>query len=367
MAVSYIGASNLIKTNGGAPGAITPHASSTTGDLLVFFHYSRATGGDETVTSPSGFTNVFNSVTANQGLVCVATRQYTSGTFTASITNHTSGTSGETVLEWIETYRGHDSAAPVVNYTASLSTWASSLNIGSIAAPGTATVHDGDMVVVLGGRFENITGQTTLTGDNLTWAQNTLCDSALGLDAGAVTQRGLNSSGSNQTVTAKTITTTGTAQVGAGRMFTIEKNTTQNYTLICDTVAFAETGVAATVKADRKIAAGVAAYSMTGLTVGLGKGYIMSAVTALFSLTGIAAGVAAGRKIAADSISYSMTGTAASVIFGRALTAATTAFSMVGTAVSFTWDRALNGAKVILEVASGGIQKKINNKVYLEL
>lgn len=223
-AISFIGASNLIATNGGAPGAITPHASTQDGDLLVFYHYSRATGGNETV-SLSSFTTVFNSVTANNGLVAVMYRIKQAGdsTFTATITNHTSGNSGETVLEWIETYRGFDSSNPIVNYTASLSTWASSLNLGPISAPATATVHDGDMVIVFGGRFENITGQTTLSGDNLAWTSQTLNNSTLGSDAAAVTQNGLNSSGSNQTVTAKTITTTGTTQAGAGRMFIIEK------------------------------------------------------------------------------------------------------------------------------------------------
>ncbi len=225
-AVSYVGASNLIATNGGAPGAITPHSSTVNGDLLVFFHYSRAAGGDETVTLPSGFTSVFNSVTASQGLVAVGYRIRQSGdtTHTASITNHTSSSTGETVLEWIETYRGFDTSSPIVNYTASLSTWASSLNIGPISAPDTATVRDGDMAIVFGGRFENITGQTTLNSDDgLMWGAHTFNNSSLGTDAGAITQSGLNLSGSDKTVTAKTITTIGTTQTGAGRMFIIQR------------------------------------------------------------------------------------------------------------------------------------------------
>lgn len=223
-AVSYIGASNLIATNGGAPGAITPNASTQDGDLLIFYHYSRATGGNETVTQ-SSFTFAFNSVTTGKGLVAVGWRIKQAGdtTFTATITNHTSSTSGETVLEWIETYRGADATAPIVNYTAALSNWATSLNLGPIAAPATTTINDGDMAVVFGGRFENITAQTLLTGDSLTWATRTLNNSALGTDAAAVTQNGLNSSGVDRTITAKTITTTGTTQVGAGRMFVIEK------------------------------------------------------------------------------------------------------------------------------------------------
>lgn len=224
-AVSFIGASTVIYTNGGAPTAITPHASTQDGDLLVFYHYSRATGGNETV-AQSSFNFVFNSVTANYGLVAVGWRIKQSGdtTFTATITNHTSGTTGETVIEWIETYRGFNATNPIVNYTAALSTWASSATVfGPISAPATATVHNDDMVVVFGRRFENVTGQTVLSGDNLTWATRTTANTNLGSDAGAVTQNGLNSSGSNQTVTAKTITTTGMTGAGAGRMFIIEK------------------------------------------------------------------------------------------------------------------------------------------------
>ncbi|MFA6096807.1 MAG: IPT/TIG domain-containing protein [Candidatus Paceibacterota bacterium] len=224
-AAGYIGNSNIIYTNGGAPGAITPNASTSDGDLLVFYHYSRATGGNETVNLPAGFTPVFSSVTVSRGLVAVGWRmkQAGDGTFQASITNHTAGNSGETVIEFIQTYRGTDTINPIVNYTASLSNWASSLNIGPIAAPAIATVNDGDMAVVFGGRFENITGQTVLSGNSLTWAVRTTANTNLGTDAGAVVQTGLNSSGASQTITAKTITTTGTTQAGAGRMFIIKK------------------------------------------------------------------------------------------------------------------------------------------------
>ena len=74
MAVSYIGVSNLIATNGAAPGAITPNASTQNGDLMIFYHYSRATGGNETVTLPTGFTSVVNEINANYGLIAVGYR-----------------------------------------------------------------------------------------------------------------------------------------------------------------------------------------------------------------------------------------------------------------------------------------------------
>lgn len=224
-ATSYVGVSNLIATDGSAPGAITPNASTANGDLLVFYHYARATGGNETVTLPTGFTTIFNSVTADQGLVAVGWRIKQAGdtTFTASVTNHTTGGNGESILEWIETFRGADTVSPITSYTSTLSTWASSLNLGPVLAPPTTTVANGDAVVVFAGRIENITSQTVLSGDNLTWTTQTLNDTTLGRDAGAVTQMGVNASGSNQTITAKTITTSGSAQAGAGRMFIIKK------------------------------------------------------------------------------------------------------------------------------------------------
>jgi hypothetical protein len=344
MAVERIGVSNLITTNGGAPGAITANASTAIGDLLVWFHYSRATGGNETVSFPSGWDTVFNSVTANQGLVAVATRirQSGDGTYQASITNHTSGTSGETVLQFIETFRGADPTTPIVNFTASLSTWASSLTIGSIAAPATATVNPGDAVVVFGGRFENVTGQTTLTGDNLTWAQGTRIDTTLGLDAGAVTQIGRNLSGSNQTVTAKSITTTGTAQTGAGRMFIIEAFVP---VLDAEKGSFTLGGKNADLEAGRKVIAEKGSFALTGkdaeFTVeGGAVDYPIEAEKGSFTLTGKDVSFKVDRYISAEKGSYSLTGKDATLTAQKSLSAEKGSFSLTGKDVTFTVVRA---------------------------
>ena len=223
--ISYIGASNLIGTNGTAPGAITPHASTALNDLCVFIHWSKSVGGNETVTIPSGFNQVFNAQVTGRGLLAVGWRLRQSGdtTYTAQgVTNHATGTTGDSIVEWIETFRGTHLINPIVQVTAALSNWASSTTLGAIAAPNTATVHPGDMVLVIGGRMENITGQTVLAGDNLTWATRTINNTTQGSDCGAVSQTGLNGTGSNQTITAKSITTTGTAAVGSGIMLIIE-------------------------------------------------------------------------------------------------------------------------------------------------
>jgi hypothetical protein len=224
MSLSRIGTSNVILTDGTAPGAITPHASTANGDLLVFFHYSRAAGGDETVTVPSGFTEIFNSVTAGNGLLTAAYRVKQAGdtTFTATVTNHATGVSGETIIEYILTLRGQHLTTPAGSFTAAMSTWASSLNIGPVSPPADTALPNEDWVFVFGGRFEEMSGMTLLSGDNLTWDGTSLLASHNGgADASFAVQIGKNLSGSTQTMTAKTITTTGTAQVGGGRMFVI--------------------------------------------------------------------------------------------------------------------------------------------------
>jgi Polysaccharide lyase/Concanavalin A-like lectin/glucanases superfamily len=218
--VAFVGASAVRATDGTGPTAITPHASTSIGDLMLFFHYSRTTGTNEVVTWPRGWTEVCQYRDTTGGLIAVASRIRQSGDTTAlaTVSNHTTGTSGEAILEWIETYRGADTVVA----STSASIWgARSTNIGAINLNSAGDVEAGGMVVVFGGRKENVTAQTTLTGDGLTWAQGTRGDTSSGLDAGAVTQTGYNDTDRAITPTAKTIASTGTAEVGKGVMIVI--------------------------------------------------------------------------------------------------------------------------------------------------
>lgn len=118
MAISYIGVSNLIATNGSAPAAITPAAATAVNDLLLFFHYSRCDsvgGTSERVTVPNGFTEIVNAPFQSFGLICVGWRIRQTGdtSYTSTVTGHTSGTTGDTILQWIETYRGVYTNIPV--------------------------------------------------------------------------------------------------------------------------------------------------------------------------------------------------------------------------------------------------------------
>jgi hypothetical protein len=225
MAVSYIGASTVVATNGTQPGAVTPHASTTTDDLVIFFHFNRLMGGPgRSVAAPTGFSTAINDVSQTHGILAVfwKIREAGDSTYQATTTGHLTGNSGESILHWCETWRGTDLTNPIKSIASAASTWASSLNIGAIAAPPDPSSDFAEYVCVFGGRSENITAQTTLTGNGHTWNQNTRADTTLGADAGAVTQRGVSDGGGTQTLTAKTITTTGTAQVGKGVMFTIQ-------------------------------------------------------------------------------------------------------------------------------------------------
>jgi hypothetical protein len=70
----FVGTSNIVLTNGGAPTALTVNSLSVVGDLLLFFHYSNVDGTTETVTAPTGFTEVINERQQNFGLICLAWR-----------------------------------------------------------------------------------------------------------------------------------------------------------------------------------------------------------------------------------------------------------------------------------------------------
>jgi hypothetical protein len=222
----FIGVSNIVLTDGGAPGALTPVSFTVAGDLLLWFHYSNADTGNETVTPPTGFTPIINQISTGFGLMALAWRIRQAGdtTYTATVTNHTTGTGGDTIIEWVETYTDVDLTTPVNDVSAALSTWASALPLGPVSASGINPVPVNGVVVVYAGRRENITGQTLLTGDGLSWwgaspdpsFYQVLGNTNLGRDAGAVRQYGVNNTQSPVTLTDKSITTTGTAQAGAG-------------------------------------------------------------------------------------------------------------------------------------------------------
>jgi hypothetical protein len=220
----YVGVSNISTVI--PPGALTPFSLTVTGDLLLWFHYSNVDTGTETVTPPTGFTPIFNALDVGNGLLALAWRIRQAGdtTYTASVTNHATGTSGDSCLEWVETWNDVDMVNPVNDVSAALSAWASSLTLGPISASGLNQVPPGGVVIVYGGRIENITGQTLLTGDGLSWwgpdaSQHDIRgDTTTGRDAGAVRQYGINNTESPITLTDKSITTTGTAQAGAGFM-----------------------------------------------------------------------------------------------------------------------------------------------------
>ena len=236
MALSYVGhrggaADDTAQyTNGSAPSAITVHSSTATDDLLVWLVHIRpdAGGGDESFAWPSGWNEVFQSAHA-RGVMGMAWRIRASGdtTYTlGTLTNVASGASGETVSTTIMTWRGHNTSTPIGSYTGTLSTWASSQSFGPIVAPSSTSLPNGDAVVVWGGKSDNSTGSTLTSGQSLTWSKVLSAagefNTQQGADAAWCLQIGLNESGSAQTMVDKTITATGTTQIGCGRQFVVQ-------------------------------------------------------------------------------------------------------------------------------------------------
>lgn len=233
MALSYLGhrgASDdtALYTDGSAPGVIWPHANSATGDLGIWLVHVRGTGGNESFAWPSGWTEVFQSSTTS-GTMGMAWRIRQAGdtTYTlGTLTNVATGTSGETITTTILWFRGFNASTPIGSYTASLSTWTTSVSFGPIVAPSNTSLPNGDAVVIWGGKHDNTTGSTLTSGQNLTWTK-VLSNAGefntnSGADAGGVIQIGLNGSGSTQTLVDKTITATGTTQIGCGRQFVVQ-------------------------------------------------------------------------------------------------------------------------------------------------
>ena len=222
MAVSRIGTANGTGTNGSAPGAITPHASTAVGDLLLFVHFSKInTNGTQAVTLPAGFTSIANNRTAN-GLLAVGWRIRQSGdtTHQATVSGHTTGTSGDSIVEFIETWRDASRTAPIGNVGTMLDQGTSALTVGAIAVPA-GTVPVGGALFVCAGREENTTSQTVLSGDSLTWSTGGLNDTTAGADASVISQAGINATAGAVTPTNKTITVAGTSTTARAVMFVI--------------------------------------------------------------------------------------------------------------------------------------------------
>jgi len=210
MAVQYVGAcASPVTTNGSNPTALTPNAATKVGDLLLFIHFSGATGGNETC-ALTGFTAIANSVDATYRLLYVAYRFRQSGdtTYTATVTNHTSNaTTGEAITENLYTFSGVDrvlygDVGVVATAATSTTAW------GTYAPPTNSTVPPGGMVVLAIGRSANQANNPSASGDSLTWTAGVRVTTTLGADACHGMIRGYNGTAANQTLTNKSPTAT---------------------------------------------------------------------------------------------------------------------------------------------------------------
>lgn len=113
------------------------------------------------------------------------------------------------------------------------------------------------------------------------------------------------------------------------------------YTLTAETGSYTLTGVAAGLKAGRKLAGDTGSYTLTGQDAALTHGYHLTAGTGSYTLTGIDAGLAAARKLSAGTGSYTLTGQAAGLRATRVLTADTGSYSLTGVDAGLKAGRAL--------------------------
>jgi len=122
------------------------------------------------------------------------------------------------------------------------------------------------------------------------------------------------------------------------------------YTLAVDTGAYALTGIAAGLKAARKMTAVTGTYELTGNDVTLtytpagGSPYTMIAGTGTFTLTGNAVTLRVGRKMVAASGSYTLTGKDAALKVARKMVAAAGTYVLTGQAAALKVARKMTAA-----------------------
>ena len=206
MAVVYRGVAS-VSTDGSAPGAITPAAGTAVGDLLIFHHQSRTAGTDRTCTPPAGFTTIINdTASTSNGLMVVAWKIRASGdtSYQATVGNHVTGASGDSIGQRIYTFGGVNRITPF-SFPATSTGAAAGGNWGAYS-PNVATCIPGAVVFCMAARLVSVSVDPTSSGNNLTWATCGRINATAGNDITVGACWGRNNTNLTETITSKTIT-----------------------------------------------------------------------------------------------------------------------------------------------------------------
>lgn len=278
MALSFVAAGAASTTNGTAPAPGLP-AGVAAGDLLVcVFHSRNVTTG--TAALSAGWTQRVHDVSAG-GLLAVWSRVYEAGDAapTVTLTNHATGNSGDSAIARIVAFRPAAGQNASVSVVGTVSTNTAAVNIGPITG---LTSPAGGAVLVVGGKLDDFTSVATLSGDSLTWAEDSDTPNTLGSDNGLVVDHALTAS--STAVTAKTFTVTGgTSVAGKGVM-----------------LALAETAPAAALVAALAGAGTLAAALTTAIPLASALAGAGSVAAGLTTAVALAAGLSGSGALAAD-------------------------------------------------------------------
>jgi chemotaxis signal transduction protein len=208
-------------SNGGAPAPTIP-GTPQAGDWMIAFYASRE-ATDGTVSLPAGWDQRVND-RGTGGLVAAWTRPWQSGDAAPAFTlgGHNTGSTGDSnqaVIHLVRPTAGQtlefvDASTPSHNAS-------SSTTVGPIDGD-SLTVAANGIVFVLGQHRETWTSVATLSGDGLTWAQETDNSNSSGADNALAIDWALSN---NVAVTDKsyTITGSGGAATGSGFMLFLKE------------------------------------------------------------------------------------------------------------------------------------------------
>lgn len=232
-------------------------------------------------------------------------------------------------------------------FTQSLTNTAEHLVFAAGGMAGNSTTVTGMVQTVIDGTSVGETVQENSSTANMIFNHNVVWLGTLSSGSRTFKTQAKNESGTVTVQSYQTKYVVWDIQSGAG---------SQSYSLACATGAFTLSGIAASLKASRKIAGGTGAFNLTGvaagakvgrnlpattgpftlsgIAVGFRRTYALQATVGAFNWTGIAAGLKAARNVAAGTGAFTLSGVATGLKVGRSLPAGTGAFTLTGIAAN---------------------------------
>ena len=349
MAISYVGGQTGSKAptagNAGSTTSVTfnftggSNSTPSAGDLVVVSVNvaSQARNPSQTISSPSGYTNLtqLNPNTVTYDCSFIVAYKIMGSTPDTTVTIPAPGNAADGQTWTIQCFRGVDQTNPMdATAVSATGTATGRPNPGSIT-PATS----GAWVVICGGGAA-ATGATYTAPTNYTTNFITVSVADTNDSMHGSGYRSNWSSGAEDPA-AYTGGTTGANDSWAAYTLAL-KPTPNNYTLTCNAGSYTYTGQSATIDRHRALSASAGSYTYTGQSVDItytvpAVNYNITCNAGSYTYTGQSATISRNRVLSANAGSYTYTGQSATIEKDRYLTASAGAYTYTGQQATITY------------------------------